>query len=389
MANNTSLSIIKDGYTSDSQALISHYSLSRFELVIEDAQINKSDLDKLISTLKTFDFFHKYEFEISSNYSYKVFTNDKYLIYMDVHKKSKKVSVTVYYNNYKDGEKILNIINKYRFEDNENIVNIHSFYYDKSNDIKANEISKIYEDFKRNSNDYYPFLDIQELFNQYMMDDSNILLLAGEPGTGKTRLGDMFMKYLLENVETTEYEDIEEISVAYVKNEHILSNDMFWNELKNNEYNLVFLDDLDFSLLPRTQSITTNEDVDKNKFISNLLSYTDGIFENGNKTKFIITTNKSVDEIDSAVLRKGRTFAIINLRQLKREEALMIWLKADLELEMFNDLFKEDIILQADLGTEINFRLAEKELGKKSKPWALEDGINVYQKSKIETKIGL
>jgi hypothetical protein len=41
--------------------------------------------------------------------------------------------------------------------------------------------------------------------------------------------------------------------VAYVKNEAILSTDEFWVELQYYDYRLIILDDLDFSLLPRTQ----------------------------------------------------------------------------------------------------------------------------------------
>jgi len=82
--------------------------------------------------------------------------------------------------------------------------------------------------------------------------------------------------------------DNDEVSVAYVKNEKILSTDEFWNNLSSQNYQLVILDDLDYALLPRTQAVSTGEDVDKNAFISQLLSFTDGIFENGNNTKFIM-----------------------------------------------------------------------------------------------------
>ena len=61
----------------------------------------------------------------------------------------------------------------------------------------------------------------------------------------------------------------------------------------------------------------------RNRFLSNLLSFTDGIQKN--YTKFIFTTNQSFDDIDSAVLRKGRLFDVLELRELTNEEALEVW----------------------------------------------------------------
>jgi SpoVK/Ycf46/Vps4 family AAA+-type ATPase len=44
---------------------------------------------------------------------------------------------------------------------------------------------KVKDDFNYNSLAYYPFLDAEEMFKQYTMSDSNILLLCGKPGVGK------------------------------------------------------------------------------------------------------------------------------------------------------------------------------------------------------------
>jgi len=228
-----------------------------------------------------------------------------------------------------------------------------------------------------------------------------------------TKMGDAFMKHLLditdaklvnkrEVIHTEENADgtIDEIDiitqesegvkVAYIKNEEILADDLFWNTLKEEEYHLVFLDDLDYSLLPRTQNISTSEDIQKNKFISNLLSFTDGIFDKvGNKTKFIITTNRPVTDIDTAVLRKGRTFDILELRELKREEASEIWVKSGLDLEDFNESFKDTKILQADLGSSIGMALKAQSEHIELKPYIKEEGISIYSTIKSPKKIGL
>lgn len=225
-----------------------------------------------------------------------------------------------------------------------------------------------------------------------------------------TKLGDAFMKFLLETTEIKEskkkskmeetYDDIivevdiitqesEGVKVAYIKNEEILSQDIFWNILQEDEYNLVFLDDLDYSLLPRTQNISTSEDIQKNKFISNLLSFTDGVFDAGNKTKIIITTNKEVGDIDTAVLRKGRTFDILQLRPLKNQEAKKIWEINDLDGNIFEENFGFEDVLQADLGSLITITKRAKENNIELKPYISEENISLYNKTKNPKKLGL
>jgi SpoVK/Ycf46/Vps4 family AAA+-type ATPase len=141
--------------------------------------------------------------------------------------------------------------------------------------------------------------------------------------------------------------------IAYIKNEEILAKDTFWEELNKDSYNLIFLDDADNCLLPRDADVHTNEDVNRKKFISQLLSFTDGI--KANDTKFIITTNRNVDNIDTAVLRRGRTFDILELKPLTYDEALDIWKHNDINEEKFVKLFDgREIIVQSELGAEIS-----------------------------------
>ena len=406
----TVVSVIKDSYTSDHAVLFSSYALNKFSLTFEGLKIKYKDVEKVISKILEYDkTIKRLDFPITIFYDFYVLENDDYMLTFDSMDNKKKVNINFYFHSYEASKDIFDIIQSFQDKDDELFVSISSFFFNDQKQIKANELIKNKEDFEYNSLDYYPYIDTEEMFNQFMMSDGNILLLSGTPGTGKTKLGDAFMKYLLETAdikqskskttELKEYEDTivevdmitqesEGVKVAYIKNEEILSQDIFWNILQEDEYHLVFLDDLDYSLLPRTQNINTSEDIQKNKFISNLLSFTDGIFDSGNKTKFIITTNKEVGDIDTAVLRKGRTFDILQLRELHNKEARKIWLNNGLDEESFDEKF-QDSVLQADLGTTINIVKKAKESKVALNPYIKEEGISLYHRAKNPKKLGL
>jgi len=409
------LSIIKDSYTSDHQVLFSSYVTSRFSLTFEGLKIKYKDVEAVIKKImETSPNIKRFDFPISIFYDFYVLESKDCFITLHSYDNKKKVEINYYFHTYEESQEIFNIIKSFEDKDDELFVSIASFFYDSNKQIKATESIKVLEDFNYNSLNYYPFLETEEMFRQFMISDSNILLFCGRPGVGKSKLGDAFMKYLLVNSDVNDCvslkdsiitEDIDEetsmeieiqsqeyegIKVAYVKNEEILAQDLFWNTLKEEEYNLVFLDDLDYALLPRSQQLSSGVELDKNKFISNLLSFTDGIFNTTTvKTKFIITTNREVKDIDTAVLRKGRTFDILQLRELENIEALSIWNSSGLSEEMFVEKFKHGNVLQSDLGSTIYEELKAKEKNVQLNPYVKEDGISLYNNYKNPKKLGL
>ena len=130
----------------------------------------------------------------------------------------------------------------------------------------------------------------------------------------------------------------------------MLAMDEFWRNIQKELPDFVILDDLDYMLTKRESEVMTSDDAKKNAFLNQLLSFTDGVQKN--RTKFIITTNQHFDDVDSALLRKGRLFDVLEFRKLTNSEALAIWLSQDLKSEDFHNLFQDDV-LQSDLGSEI------------------------------------
>ena len=186
----------------------------------------------------------------------------------------------------------------------------------------------------------YPDIDINLLLDAYTESRESVLMLYGPPGVGKTT----FIKFLLAAGDFQ--------SVAYVKDPQVMGMGELWGKLSGGDYDLVIFDDLDLGLLPRQKSKDGN-------FMSQLLSFSDGIFHS-NKTKIIITTNQHIGEIDSALVRPGRCFDFINLNCLTREQALHAWTNLlELDEDRFNATFKDaEEITQAALMSEATFRHA-------------------------------
>ncbi len=246
-------------------------------------------------------------------------------------------SLTVISKNLEDYNNTLNLLGQYDnqkdyFKNSDSIiVEIHytsargPTSMDKT--IEKSEIEHIYPEL-------YPEYDIEKLLEQFKLSKENILLLYGSPGTGKTS----FIKYAFPSFDT----------ILYTKDTKIVESAHFWESLHYTSNNaLVILDDLDSSLAPRDKKSS-------NAFMSNLLSFSDGVFRNN--VKFIITTNMEVDTIDSALIRPGRLFDFLKLSALTNQQAKDFWVNiAKLPEQQFNKLFKDkETVTQAALISEYN-----------------------------------
>jgi hypothetical protein len=243
------------------------------------------------------------------------------------------------------------------------------------------------------STDYYPYIDTNIMFEQFLTLQENILIMTGVAGLGKSKLSTAILKFAAEHDDILPYDklkshpdlEIQYVNVAYIKSTDVLADDNFWRVLSAREYDFVILDDLDYMLTKRSAEVQSHDDQIRNKFLNEFLSFTDGIEKT--KTKFIITTNQSTSDVDLALLRKGRLFDILELRELKIKEAYCIWEKAGLKESDFHAVYEgKDTVLPADLGSEITKHLNP---GKKSlKGYLKEDGISKMSKSKKSKKIG-
>ena len=310
-----------------------------------------NDMKKLFKNLKI----KSYKF---GTYNYIYCYNDE--IYIDG-LKYKSFTMDVFVKDFEVADKFYKLYYEKYYDTDIDIRIVMTEYYMANNNIAKNVKTLDNRYFKDISEKYYPYIDINKFMDEYIFGDENILILCGDPGTGKSKFASLIMKKLLENekyatafkkdIDNEYIDDIDEdiyYSVSTAKNVDMIAMDQFWSSIKNSD--LVVLDDLDFLLSSRKEN---REDVIKNQFLSNMLSFTDGIEKNN--TKIIITTNQPFESIDEALLRKGRLFAILEFRPLEYKEALDLWKSEGLTKKEFDKIFGDvDMIKHCDIGEAIN-----------------------------------
>lgn len=153
---------------------------------------------------------------------------------------------------------------------------------------------------------HYPFIKdgIDTFLEKYHNSTNTILLLTGEPGTGKTSfIRHYISKYRLDSMVTYD--------------ENVMNRDDFYiSFLTSSKKHVLIVEDADLLLSKREDA--------ENKIMSKFLNVSDGLVKSVNK-KIIFSTNiTQLNKIDPAVIRKGRCFDIVEFRKLTLDEANII-----------------------------------------------------------------
>lgn len=155
---------------------------------------------------------------------------------------------------------------------------------------------------------YYPWLEehgwaLESLFEDYSKDDQSVLLLIGPRGTGKSTFSRSLLFALRRSENFT------------VSNENVLESENFlpWFQQENPTGTLL-VEDADTFVMSRESG---------NKSMSALLNMADGIIRT--PLKMVFSTNlSSLKQVDSALVRPGRTYKVLEFRELTAEEAIRI-----------------------------------------------------------------
>ena len=382
----------QEGISIDDAIMSSIDTRDGFVFSMVDVTIKADNFEKFISdTKEVYGAVDCYDYSTGKTNIFRKYKCENFRMYCSGN--SLDYIISIYCKSEEICNEIWKIFTKYNTDDSETTLYFQSFYM---NNGQLDESTKVIKEETLNyiSKSYYPYIETDTMFEQFFTGDENILVVVGTPGLGKSKMSSLMLKYAFKNTDKLPYDKLEEnialdeqfISVIYVKSTDVLSNDKFWRKLSSNKVDVVILDDLDYMLTKRDSEVMTSEDQVKNNFLNQFLSFTDGVEKN--KTKFIITTNQSYDEIDTALLRKGRLFDILELRKLSLSESEVIWLENKLDIDDFNATFTTHEVLPADLGSEINKRL-NKRIDSATKSYLKEDGISKIKKAGRNKKIGL
>jgi len=216
--------------------------------------------------------------------------------------------------------KLLECVNQHRQSDK---ISLIKWLYSSQHGT-ASKVFQIRKDWEINPV-YYPWLkqhlselniageeSLRPYYHAFLKSQSQILVLFGEPGTGKTSfIRDMICEMGLNAL------------ISY--DLKVLTSDhTFIEYLTSDIFDLIVVEDAD--------DLLTSSRSENNKVISKILNVSDGIIKLPKK-KMIFTTNlRDVSEIDNAVYRLGRCFDVVNFRKLDHVEAQSVADALDIKL---------------------------------------------------------
>ena len=146
---------------------------------------------------------------------------------------------------------------------------------------------------------------IKAFINQYLDASETVLVLQGPPGTGKTRL----IRAILGEISTRKDE---QAHALYTGDKKTLENDEIFVKFITGWEDAFIIEDADHILKPRAEG---------NENLHRFLTVADGIVRAQGR-KIIFSTNlPNVKDLDDALIRPGRCFARVSVRDLTLEEA--------------------------------------------------------------------
>lgn len=252
-----------------------------------DHKIQSKNLDDLLKLLLSL-------FENQDNSNYTMFGNDSFVatttnLFAYAHKNELEL-----YGNREIVEKLYSAL-----AENDTRCNVY-WYYKESGRFTYHKFQLQYD--LKIYDEHYPFIPGGAIrhMKDYMANKASILVLMGEPGTGKTS----YLKSLIKDYHLN-------ASVTY--DDKIMGDDEFYVDfLKDEDRDVLIIEDADLLL--------TSRESDANKAMARILNLSDGLVNLISK-KIIFTTNISdANRIDDALLRPGRCFDVVDFVKLNKEQ---------------------------------------------------------------------
>lgn len=171
------------------------------------------------------------------------------------------------------------------------------------------EIKEMDNSLEENYNDDLPN-DVIEKFIE--SDEAGVMIFHGEPGTGKTT----YIRNLISKFGDKDFLYLDASCFNYITDASFIKLLMDYRD------SVLILEDSE-KLLKKRENSHAN--------MSTLLNMTDGILADSMKLKIICTFNAGIEDIDKALMRKGRLKVKYNFGKLKEDKVAKLFNKLDIK----------------------------------------------------------
>lgn len=203
-------------------------------------------------------------------------------------------------------------------------------------ELKQKEIPSIKIDYDLNYNNNVSYKDIQAAL---VAEGSGFILFNGEPGTGKTSL----IKYLINSIDR-KFVFVPAFMAKELANPGFIS--FVFDQLTDS---ILVLEDGEEALMDRKTIIGSP--------VSTILNITDGIYGDLLGVK-IISTQNTLENLDPALLRKGRLLQRVDFEKITAIQATKLSKKLK-----YNIIYQEEQVLSDVYNPEENGIKKSKQLG--------------------------
>jgi SpoVK/Ycf46/Vps4 family AAA+-type ATPase len=193
------------------------------------------------------------------------------------------------------------------------------------------DVKKIKVDLDENYNDGFPEVSEEIVTGLNDKKKSNLVILSGEPGTGKTT----YIRYLTSKIKKNI------IFIAPDMVNHITDPSFIPFLIKNNDTVLI-IEDGEPALQSRNGDGRTGA-------VSNILNLTDGLLSDCLNISILVTFNMEGKDIDKALLRKGRLLKNYKFELLSIEKSKALLKKLGrTDVEVVRPMTLADIYYEGD-----------------------------------------
>lgn len=183
-------------------------------------------------------------------------------------------------------------------------------------------VNEVDIDYDINYNEDFPYERIEELLTK---GNSELLLFWGIPGSGKTS----FLRKMIKDNPDTNFYWLDSSMFSMINSTEFME---FLLDCKGGVF-----------ILEDCESILKDRETNYNNLITPILNISDGMLGDSLQLKFICTFNTDINNVDEALLRKGRLSLKYEFKKLSKERVQKLFDKLNIEATATEDMSLCDV----------------------------------------------